>query len=313
MKTFKSSLVLIFILFSFSKTIYASEITSTTVNEFTNNTAISGSLPTVTTSNASLTQAINDEVTNIYTTRANSAKNSNAKSITFSYDLYQSSDVTSIVITSRISKLKSVTYIDTIVYDNSQIYTLDNYLSSSSLKVFNKEINDLIKQSPENYKVSSVALNDKTPFYVTNSYVTVAFDGESISSATGITTFNYKNTVYDSYVLNKDNYYLQASTQVKYVPIRDVYSNLGYNVTYRNKKISVFDADDTLIATFDTEGTEKSVLYTSNTSFSSRNTTNYKALVYDSTAYAPLSVIQSTTGIVYDIHSNGDIVFPIIQ
>ncbi len=309
MKFFKTTIILFLLCFSFSTTIYASQVSSSSVNEFSNNTVISGSLPTVTTSNASLTKVVNNEISNIYTKRANGSKNSNAKSVTFSYEVFESGNYTSIVIKSKVSKLKSVTTIDTIVYDDTKVYTLDTYLSSSDLKVFNKSINDKIKQSPENYKVSEVTLNDKTAFYIKNNTVFVGFDGETVASSNDVVTFSYIPASYDVYTLTKDSYYIQGSTQIKYVPIREVYNNLGYNVSYKNKSIYITDSNNKSIATFDTEETDKSVIYTASFGVSQR----YKSLVYNGTAYTPLSVIQSSTGVVYDIQSNGDIVFPLIK
>ncbi len=303
MKFFKYSILLclaFLLCFSFSTTVFgATQVTSSTVKEYSNNTNINGSLPSVTTNSDSLAKAVNNEITNIYTKRSNTAKTSNAKSITFSYEVYESGNYTSIVIYSKVSKLKTVTSVDTIVFDNSKIYTLDNYLSSADLKVFNKSINDKIKQSPGNYKVSDVTLNDKTAFYIKNGTVFVCFDGESISTSTEVLTFSYTQTSYDKYTLNKDDYFIQSSSQLKYVPIRDVYTNLGYKVSYRNKLIYITDSNGKTITTFDTDDSSSSV--------------KNKALVSNGISYAPLSVIQNTTNVIYDIQSNGDIVFPLVD
>lgn len=301
MKIFKTTLTLLVLCVSFHTNVYASTVKSTTINEFSNNTTVDGSLPNVTTDSASLTKLVNSEITNIYNTRSTNAKNSNAKKITFSYDTYESNNVTSIVIYSSVSKLKSVDYINTIVYDDSKIYTLDTYLSSSDLKVFNKNINDTIKKSPQNYKVSDVTLNDKTSFYVKNGVTYAAFDGESLSSSPDVKTFSFSKSNVDTYTLKKDKYYVQDSTQIKYVPIREVYNGLGYKVSYRNKFIYVYDVAGKKIATFDTDQQTTS-------SYSNANAPlNYKAFINDDVAYTPLSVVKSTTGIVYDIKSNGDI------
>ncbi len=290
--------------------VYASEISSYTVNEFSNNTVVQGTLPTVTTSNSSLTKLINTEINNIYTVRSNSAKNSNAKSITFSYETFSSNGVESIVIKSKVSKLKSVTYVDTIVFDKNKVYTLDTYLSSSDLKVFNKQINDTIKQSPQNYKVSEVTLNDKTSFYVKDGVTYAAFDGETITSSTEIATFAYKESNLNTYTVKKDNYYIQPSTSTKYVPIRDVYTGLGYKVTYKNKQIFVTDSNGKKIATFDTDtAVRPSPFNVASASYYSAT----KALIYNDIAYAPLTLVASTTNTVYDIQPNGDIVFTITK
>ncbi len=314
MRFFKSSLILFLLCLSFSTTIYAtSSITSTTVKEYSNNTDISGSLPSVTTTNETFTKTINNEITSIYSKRSNTAKTSNAKSITFSYEVFESGDYTSIIITSKVSKLRVITYIDTIVYDSSKIYTLDTYLSSADLKVFNKSINDKIKQSPANYKVSEVTLNDKTAFYIKGGVVYAAFDGDTVASSTDITTFSFTQTNYAKYTLSKDSYYLQGTTQTKYVPIREVYTNLGYNVSYKNKTIYIEDSNNKLIVTYDTDDTDKSVLTSSNTTYTPNLSPKYKALVSEGVSYAPLSIIQSTTGAVYDVQSNGDIIFPLVN
>ncbi len=290
--------------------VYASEISSYEVKEYSNNTVMTGNLPTVTTSNVSLTKLINSEIKNIYNTRSNSAKTTNAKSINFSYDVYSSNGVESVVIKSKVSKLKTVNYINTIVFDKSKMYTLDTYMSSSDLKVFNKVINDTIKQSPQNYKVSEVTLNDKTAFYVKDGVTYAAFDGETINTSTEITTFAYKDAKLDTYTLKKDDYYVQATTSNKYVPIRDVYTNLGYKVSYRNKQIFVTDTNGKQIVTFETDLIPKTSTYnvTSATTYATT-----KALIYGDMAYAPLTLVQSTTNTVYDIKPNGDIVFTLVN
>ncbi len=290
--------------------VYASDVSSYEVKEFTNNTVVQGNLPTVTTSNASLTKLINSEIKNIYTNRSNAAKNSNAKSITFSYEVYDSNGVESIVIKSKVAKLKTVASVNTIVYDKNKIYTLDTYLSSSDLKVFNKMINDSIKQAPQNYKVSEITLSDKTAFYVKDGITYVAFDGETINTSTDVTSIAYKGNNLNTYTLKKDEYYVQASTMTKYVPIRDVYSNLGYKVSYKNKQIFITDSNGKKIATYDTDTTVRTSVYsvTSATFYSPT-----KALIYNDVAYAPLSLVASTTNTVYDVKSNGDIVFTITK
>ncbi len=303
---------LLVVVFCFTSliSVYASDISSYEVKEFSNNTVVSGTLPTVTTSNASLTKLINSEINNIYTKRSNSAKNSNAKSINFSYETYSSNGVESIVIKSKISKLKTVTYVDTIVFDKNKIYTLDTYLSSTDLKVFNKQINDSIKQSPQNYKVSEVTLNDKTAFYVKDGVTYVAFDGETINSSPDITSIAYKGGNLDTYTIKKDDYYVQSSTSTKYVPIRDVYTGLGYKVSYKNKQIFVTDENGKKITTFETDTAARP---STNNVTSASYYAPTKALIYDGVAYAPLTLVASTTNTVYDIKSNGDIVFTITK
>ncbi len=306
------SKILLVVVFSFTSliSVYASDFSSYEVKEFSNNTVVSGTLPTVTTSNASLTKLINTEIKNIYTARSNSAKNSNAKSISFSYEVYDSNGVESIVIKSKVSKLKTVSYVNTIVFDKNKIYTLDTYLSSSDLKVFNKLINDTIKQSPQNYKVSEVNLSDKTAFYVKDGVTYAAFDGETITTSTDITSIAYKSTNLNTYTLKKSDYYVQSSTSTKYVPIRDVYTSLGYRVTYKNKQIFVSDTSGKRVATFDTDSTPKpSVNGLSSATYYSPT----KALIYNNVAYCPLSLVASTTNTVYDIKSNGDIEFTITK
>ncbi len=306
-----SKCLLIFV-FCFTNliSVYASDISSYDVKEFSNNTVVSGTLPTVTTSNASLNKQINDEIKKIYTTRSNSAKNSNAKSISFSYEVYSSGGVESVVIKSKISKLKTVTYVDTIVFDKNKIYTLDTYLSSSDLKVFNKLINDKIKQSPQSYKVSEVTLNDKTSFYVKDGVTYAVFDGETLTTSTDITSIAYKEPEIDTYTIKKSDYYVQPTTMTKYVPIRDVYTNLGYKVSYKNKQIFVTDKNGKKIATFDTDTTARPSTNSVTTATYYSPTT---ALILNDVAYAPLSLVQSTTNTVYEIKSNGDIVFTVVK
>ncbi len=314
MRFFKSSIILFLLCLSFTTTIYAtSSVTSTTVKEYSNNTDISGSIPSVTNSNETLSKTINNEITNIYTKRSNTAKTSNAKTLTFSYEVFESGSYTSIVITSKISKLRAISYIDTIVYDGTKLYTLDTYLSSADLKVFNKSINDKIKQNPENYKVSEVILNDKSAFYIKGGVVYVGFDGDTISSSTDVSTFSFTQTNYSKYTLTKDSYYLQSTTQTKYIPIREVYTNLGYNVSYKNKTIYISDLNNKLLVTFDTDDTDKSVTTSTSTIYTPNLSQKYKALVTDGVSYAPLSIVQSTTGTIYDIQSNGDIIFPLVN
>ncbi len=314
MRFFKSSILLFLLCLSFTTTIFAtSSVTSTTVKEYSNNTDINGSLPSISTSNETFTKTINNEITNIYTKRSNTAKTSNAKSISFSYEIYESGNYTSIVIYSKVSKLRAITSVDTIVYDNSRIYTLDTYLSSADLKVFNKSINDKIKQSPENYKVSEITLNDKTAFYIKNGVVYAVFDGDTISSSTDVTTFSFTQTTYSKYTLSSENYFAQGPNQTKYVPIREVYSNLGYKVSYKNKTIYVLDGDNKLLVTFDTDDSDKSVSTYAIISLTPNLNQKYKALVTDGVSYAPLSVIQNTTGALYDIQNNGDIIFPLVN
>lgn len=304
MKLFKSILILAIFCFNINTTVFANSIASNDINEFSNNTIIKGSLPVLTTDNASLTKQINTEIDNIYNTRSTYAKNSNAKSINFSYDIYKNDDVTSIVIYSNISKLKSITYVDTIVYDDDTILTLDNYLSSTDLKLFNKSINEKIKKSPENYTVSQISLNDKSNFYVKNDTVYAIFDGDSITSSSNISTFEYKSEKNDTYTLKKSNYYVQGNSQTKYVPIREVYSNLGYDVSYKNKAIYIYDSDEKEIVNFNVEQNVKPVLASS-----LYNSYSYSAIVKNGTSYTTLSVVEATTNVVYDIQPNGDIIF----
>ncbi len=314
MRFFKSSIILFLLCLSFSTTTYAtSQVSSTTVKEYSNNTDINGSLPSVTTSNETFTKTINNEITNIYTRRSNTAKTSNAKSVTFSYEIYESGNYTSIVIFSKVSKLRAITSIDTIVYDSSKIYTLDTYLSSADLKVFNKSINDKIKQSPGNYKVSEVTLNDKTAFFIKNGITYVGFDGDTISTSTDVVNFSFTQNNYSKYTLTKDSYYTQGTTQTKYVPIREVYYNLGYKVSYKNKIIYVTDNNNKLLATFDTDDSDKSVSTSSTTNLVPNLNQRYKALVTNGVSYVQLSIVQSTTGALYDIQSNGDIIFPLVD
>lgn len=288
---------------SFTVSAYASNISTNTINEFSNNTSVTGKLPVVTTDSASLTKSINSKIDSIYKTRSNSAKNSNAKSITFSYNVYKNNDVTSIVIESKVSKLKSVTNVDTIVYDNSKIYALDTYLSSTELQLFNKSINNTIKNNPQDYKVSQVTLDGDTSFYVKTGVVYAVFDGETVSSNVGTTSFAFENTKVDTYTLKKSKYYVQPSTKSKYVPIREVYKNLGYDVKYKNKKTVVTDSSGKTIASFGTMATVSSI-----PNYTSQNNVAY---IVDGVSYTKLSKVKSTTNCIYEIESDGDIVFTI--
>lgn len=302
MKILKSILLITFMCLSIHTTIFANSIASTDINEFSNNTIIKGDLPNVSTENTSLTKQINSEIDSIYQMRSNAAKNSNAKSITFSYDIYKSDNITSIVIYSKISKLKNICYVDTIVYDDNNIITLDKYLSSTDLKLFNKDINDKIKKSPEKYTVSQITLNDKSNYYVDDGDVYAVFDGESITSGSDITKFKYINKNNNTYTLSASNYFVQGNSQTKYVPIREVYSNLGYDVVYRNKKIYIYDYDENEIANFSVEQSIRPV-------FNSTLYNSYSAVIKNNVSYTTLSIVEATTDIVYDIQSNGDIVF----
>ncbi len=312
MKILKPIFLVILFSMSFTLSIYAADISSYEVKEFSNNTSVTGKLPEVKADSDILTKLINAEVKNIYTNRSNAAKNSNAKSVTFSYDVYEEKNVTSIVIESKVSKLKSITSVDTIVFDSNKIYTLPTYLNSTQLKLFNKSINEQIKQNPKDYKVSEVTLSEKTSFYIKNGVVYAAFDGETVASSTGITTFAYKSTSTDNYVLKRNKYVVQSSTQAKFVPIREVYTNLGYNVKYKDKQIIVTDDNGKKIATF--EGSEDVTVIPQNKSSAfSMGILNsgYRTYIVDGVSYTTLATVQSTTNAIYEINSNGDIIFTI--
>ncbi len=304
MKLLKYFLIVMLLNFSFCLNVYASEISDYKINEFSNNTVVSGNLPKVESANESLSKLINAEIKNVYTTKADNAKNSNAKTLDFSYEIYNNDKITSIVILSTISNLKSVNYIDTIVYDDDKIYTLDTYLSKTDLKVFNTNINDEIRKSQENYSVSSLTLNDKTDFYIKDNIVYAVFDANSISSSSDIITFAYRKTKLNTYILKEDSYFVQNVSQVKYVPIREVYDRLGYNVVYKDKLIDILDENEKVIVSFNIDDLRRS---------KREIPPVYNAVIIDGVSYAPLSTVKSTTNTVYDIKSDGDIVFTVVE
>lgn len=227
----------------------SSSISTKSLNTTTNNTTVVGSLPVVSLSNTALITTINDKILSDYDRRVANARNTNAKKISFSYQIFSSNGLSSILVFSETTNLATLNSVDSYVFDSNKLYTTNDILGNNGTSIVATRINQDIRKTPSAYTVESVKLSSDNDFYVNKNTYYALFDANEISSINnGVTEFPIEINSITNYTLTKDMYYTKKPYSTKFIPLRDVAEAFGYRVTWLNTKncVQLTNSKDTI-------------------------------------------------------------------
>lgn len=281
----------------------SSSISTKSLNTTTNNTTVTGSLPVVSLSNASLSTTINNNISSDYDNRVANARNANAKKITFSYQVFSSNGLTSILVFSETTNLATLNSVDSYVFDGTKLYTTNDILGTNGTAIVSTRINQDIRKTPSSYTVESVKPSPTSDFYVYKNTYYALFDANEISSINnGVTEFPIDINSIVNYTITKDMYYTKKPYNTKFIPLREVAEAFGYRVSWLSNKncIQLTNSKDTIRIYTDKN------LYTLNDTPIRVST---EPDFIDGQTFVPISFFKDALNFSYSILSNEDIIF----
>lgn len=271
-------------------------VNSVSVNGRENQTTVTGSKPQVTSNNFSTT-LINDSIDGIYKSMTKKAASDRAKSINFSYNVYQNTGYISVVINGVITNATQTQSIDSVTfYDYSgQIVNLSDVIGGRPINVIDTYVDKNLG--------TNVTLDSNTNFYMHNNVPTITFNsyelGQSQSQAVSVPIDLSQIT---SYQLSSMLYYTKSNFNMRMVPLRKTCEGLYYSVNWNgnNKSFTVRDGNTVAV------GSVNSNIYTiNNKTVRLENSPEMR----NGTLYVPISFFTDVLGISYSIGDSGNATF----
>ncbi len=277
-------------------------VTSTSVDGRENQTNVKGTKPQVTSNDIS-TKAINDKIDSIYNAQTKSAANDRAKSITYSFEEYQSNGYVSIVILSDVQNATEAQYANTVTFSTStgSIVKLSEVLGGKTIDVINKYVNEEIKNNKKYDK--TVTITNDSDFYLNNGEIVLVFDAYTLSqNQTSVVRMPVDLSKITSYKLPSNQYYVKDTFNIRMIPLRKTCEGLYYDVAWNgnNKSFTVSDSKTT------STGAVSSNTYTIN---NRRVRLEYKPDLTNGILYVPISYFTDVLDLSYKIDNNGDVTF----
>ncbi len=277
-------------------------VTSTSVDGRENQTNVKGTKPQVTSNDIS-TNAINEKIDSIYSQQTKVAAGDRAKSITYSFEEYQSNGYVSIVILSEVQNATESQYADVVNFSVSsgEIVRLSDVLGGKTIDVVNKYVNEQIKTTKKYDKV--VTITNDSDFYINDSNIMLIFDAYTLSqNQTNVARMPVDLSKITSYKLPSSQYYVRETFNIRMIPLRKVCEGLYYNVSWNSNNKSFSVSDDKTTST----GAINSNTYTVN---NRRVRLEYKPDLSNGTLYVPISYFTDVLDLSYKVDNNGDVTF----
>lgn len=278
------------------------DIESTTVEGRENQTNISGTKPQVTSNDIS-TKQVNDKIDSIVKSATKNAASERAKSITFSYEVYQSGEYVSIVIYSKVLNAIEYSQADTVTFkvSDGKILTLSDVLGGKPITVVNTYVNNELKK--EGKYANEVSITDGCNFYMSDGKPVIVFDSYALGqNQPDIVSMPVDLSKITSYQLSSNDYYIKDKFNTRMLPLRKVCEGLYYNVTWNNVTRTFVVTDSNVVST----GKENSNVYTYN---NRKINLEYKPDNSNGVLYVPISYFTDILGLSYKIDNSGDITF----
>ncbi len=286
---------------TFGKNIYMT-VGSTTVDGRENQTSVSGTKPQVTSNDISV-KTINDKIDAIYKENTKNAAADRAKSIVFSYEVFESKGYLSIVITSKVLNATESQEADVVNFSTTDgsLITLNSVLGGKPIEVVNNYINKIIKADSKYDK--EVTITEDSQFYLIDGNLLLVFDAYTLAqNQTKVIAMTVDLSKITSFKLSASDYYSKDKFNIRMIPLRKTAEGLYYDVSWI-APTKTFHANDENTTS---SGSLDSNVYTVN---NKKVRLESKPELQNGTLYVPISYFTDVLGLSYKIDSNGDVTF----
>ena len=158
------------------------------------------------------------------------------RGITFTHQVFFSDSVISLVIFAEIDSSFPRTLVRTVNFTtgNGRLLTLDDALSIHITPLVERRIADLLRSNPEHYYAAQSADLEDLPFYVTDDYVAVLFNGLSLSTRNAdVSSISFNRESLHSITLTADEVSVRDyGYTLKRIPLRRVLEALGFGLLW---------------------------------------------------------------------------------
>jgi len=186
---------------------------------------------------------INERITEVMELIISDARRVRARSVTFDYEIYPTSDMVSILIKASVSSVISRTMVRSINFcpHTGEFLTARDVFYVDIIPLAETKLAVEIRRSPEHFYLAQSILLDNQAFFVTDYGITILFDEFQLSSmVSGVFSLEllFDNiqiaTVSLDELLSNDHAY-----NIPMVPLRSVGMQLGYDVRWVNRRAEV--------------------------------------------------------------------------
>ncbi len=277
-------------------------VVSSTLDGRENQTNVSGLKPEVTSNDISV-KGINDNIEAIYKENTKNAAQSRAKSVVYSYEVYESKGYLSLVITSKIQNATESQKVNVVNFSTSDgsLTRLSEILAGKPIEIVSNYINKSIKNDSKYDK--EVSITDASQFYLSDGNIWLVFDSYTLAqNQTKIVAIDVDLSEITSFKLLASDYYSKDKFNIRMIPLRKTSEGLYYDISWMNltKTFTVTD-DDT-----SSNGSTNSNTYIIN---NKKVRLEYKPELQNGILYVPISYFTDILGLSYKIDTNGDLTF----
>ncbi|MCL2708732.1 MAG: copper amine oxidase N-terminal domain-containing protein, partial [Defluviitaleaceae bacterium] len=163
------------------------------------------------------------------------AKEAKARSIEFSYQLYISGDVVSVVVYSTVSSASQKTEVSSVNFnpkDGSRVGVAEA-VGYNIAPLAEKIIAERIRREPEKYSVSSVRLLPGQAYFMLDGLLVLLFDEYSLArGAFGVTPFAIDLVRVEAAEVASNEYYEISEYLIKMVPLQRILYSIGYHLEW---------------------------------------------------------------------------------
>jgi len=186
--------------------------------------------------NLSLETAINEKIEIIFRQKIASARESKARSVSFSYTVTESQDVTTILLYSVINTSTSKAEVNSLNFNPylRKWIGVNDMLGVNGVSLANNVIGEAIRKNPEVYYPSFTGIDQDETFLVEDEGVTFLFDAFKLAPGSeGIVTFTLYFDQIVEITVSRDEYWKnEDSYDIRMIPLRRVLETLGFTVSW---------------------------------------------------------------------------------
>jgi len=181
---------------------------------------------------------VNERVDEVIDLLITDARRVRARGITFSYSVYTTDDVVSVMIQAYVSSVISRHLVRSVNFhpQTGEFITLRDYTDNDILPLAGRILTDRMRRSPENYYAAQSISLENQAFYVTDDKITILFDEFQLSAmVSGIVSLEVPLDMLR--VINiclSQTITSGAGYNLIMVPLRYVAEGLGYHVRWDN-------------------------------------------------------------------------------
>ena len=175
---------------------------------------------------------INNEIISAKNNLIDGTRRVRARSINFTYEVFNTKDVVSVVIMATTRAVTDRTSVASVNFDprTGSIVTLSGAIGMDITPIAEGIISEMIRRNPATYYAAFTAPPTGQAFYLTEKHLVLLFDEFQLSSApdstrmiqlerSNIKTFTIN---YNEYRISQDRY------EIKMMPLRRILENMGY-------------------------------------------------------------------------------------